>query len=135
MNIIHDLYDNDSLDCLMTRAYIIYQVVGQSDRTHIEDGRTQEVKEITMHANGHTTVWGTPISVGRAPDGQGWYQQLKAWWAAQQAARHDATLATLSARWNARREVVTPFRAEAAPEMAAAHRTLSVATMLYGLAC
>ena len=83
-----------------------------------------------MRAHGHTTVWGTPIGVGRATDGQGWYQQLKAW----RAARHDATLATLSARWDARREVVTPFREEAAPEMAAAHRTLSVATMLYGLA-
>jgi len=88
-----------------------------------------------MHANGQTTVWGTPVSVGRATDGQGWSQQLKAWWAAHQAARHDAKLATLRARWDARREVVTPFRAEAAPEMAAAHRTLSVATMLYGLAC
>jgi hypothetical protein len=84
-----------------------------------------------MRAHGQTTVWGTPIRVGRATNSQGWYQQLKAWW----AARREAKLATLSARWDARREVVTPFRAEAAPEMAAAHSTLSVATMLYGLAC
>jgi hypothetical protein len=88
-----------------------------------------------MRAHGQTTVWGTPIGVGRAPDGQGWSQQLKAWWAAHQAAHRDAKLATLSAGWDARREVVTPCRAEATPEMAAAHRTLSVATMLYGLAC
>jgi hypothetical protein len=88
-----------------------------------------------MHTHGQTTVWGTPSGVGRATDAQGWYQQLKAWWAAHQAARHDATLATLRAGWDARREVVTPFHAEAVPEMAAAHRTLSVATMLYGLAC
>jgi hypothetical protein len=90
-------------------------------------------KEMIMRAQGQTTVWGTPIGVGRAIDAKGWYQQLKAWRAACQAARHDATLATLSARWDARRDVVTPFRAEAAPEMAAAHRTRSVATMLYGL--
>jgi hypothetical protein len=83
-------------------------------------------KEMSMRAHGQTTVWGTPIGVGRATDGQGWYQQLKAWWAARQAARHDATLAPLSARWDARREVVTLCRAEAAPEMAAAHRTLAV---------
>jgi hypothetical protein len=75
-----------------------------------------------------------PIGVGRATDAKGWYQQLKAWWVAHKAARHDATLATLSARWDARREVVTPFRAEAAPEMAAAQRALSVATIIYGLA-
>jgi hypothetical protein len=87
-----------------------------------------------MRAQGQTTVWGTPIGVGRARDAKGWYQQLKAWRAARQAARHDATLATLSARWNARHEVVTPFRAETAPDMAAAHHAISVATMLYGLA-
>jgi len=87
-----------------------------------------------MHATGQTTVWGTPIGIGRAIDGKGWYQQLTAWWAAHKAARHDAKLATLRARWDAKREAVTPFRAEAAPEMAAAQHTFSVATMLYGLA-
>ena len=87
-----------------------------------------------MRAYGHASVWRMHIGVGRATGGKGWSQQLKAWWVAHKAARHDATLATLSARWDARREVVTPLRAEAAPEMAAAHRTLSVATMLYGLA-
>jgi hypothetical protein len=101
---------------------------------HHENSRTQEVKEITMHANGHTTVWGTHLGVGRATDTKSWYQQIRDRWTAYKAARHDATLATLSACWDARREVVTLFRAEAAPEMAAAHRTLSVATMLYGLA-
>ena len=87
-----------------------------------------------MHATGHTTVWGTYIGVSRATDGKGWYQQLKEWWAAHKAARHDTRLATLRARWDARREAVTPHSAEAAPEMAAAQHTLSVATMLYGLA-
>ena len=87
-----------------------------------------------MRAYGHASVWKTHIGVGRATDAKGWYQQLKAWWVAYKAARHDATLATLSARWDARREVVTPFRAEAAPEMTAVQHSLSVATMFYGLA-
>jgi hypothetical protein len=91
-------------------------------------------KEITMYANGHTTVWGTPIGVSRATDTQSWYQQIRDRWTAYNAARHDAKLATLRARWDARCEAVTPFRAEAAPEMAAAQHTLSVATMFYGLA-
>jgi hypothetical protein len=100
----------------------------------IKDGTTQAVKEITMHANGHITVWGTHISVSRARDTKSWYQQIRARWTAYKAARYDAKLATIRARWDARREAVTPFRAEAAPEMAAAQHTLSVATMLYGLA-
>jgi hypothetical protein len=132
MNSIHDVHDHNSFHYLSILSYIRHQAVGRLDRILHNVGARK--KEMIMRAHGHTTVWGTPIGVSRATDGKRWYQQLTEWWAAHKAARHDATLATLSARWDARREVVTPFRAEAAPEMAAAHRTLSVATMLYGLA-
>jgi hypothetical protein len=81
-----------------------------------------------MRAHGQTTVWGTPIGVGRSPDGQGWYQQLKAWWAAHQAACHDATLAMLSARWDARREAVRPLHADAAIDMVASTHACSTTT-------
>jgi hypothetical protein len=91
-------------------------------------------KEMIMRAHGYTTVWGTHLGIGHGTEAQSWYQQIRDQWTAYKAARHDATLATLSARWDARREVVTPFRAEAAPEMAAAQRALSVATIIYGLA-
>jgi hypothetical protein len=33
MKIIHDLYDNNSLDYSMITAYIMYQAVGRTDRT------------------------------------------------------------------------------------------------------
>jgi hypothetical protein len=126
MNIIHDLYDNDSLDYSMITTYILYQAVGRSYRT-------EEKKEIIMHTNEHTTVWGTHIGLGRARDTKSWYQQLRDRWAAHKAARQQASLEALHRCWDAKREAVTPHRAEAAPEMAAAYHAISVATMLYGL--
>ena len=84
-------------------------------------------------APGHVLVWGTQAGTGRASDANGWYQQLKAWWAAHNAARRQARLAALDAWWDGQHEAVRPLRAEAAPEMAAAQGALTVATMLYGL--
>jgi hypothetical protein len=98
-----------------------------------ERGNTQETKEMIMRAEGQTTDWRTHIGVGRATDSKGWYQQLNAWWAAYHAARQETKLAALNARWDAKHEAVTPCRAEAAPEMAAAHHAISIAMMLQGL--
>jgi hypothetical protein len=99
----------------------------------IEDGSTQAVKEITMHATGHTTVWGTHIGVGRVTDSKGWYQQLKAWWAARKAARQEAELASLTARWNAKREAVRSLHAHAAIDMVASIHACSTTTALSSL--
>jgi hypothetical protein len=131
MNIIHDFHDIYSLDCLISAAYIIYQAVGWSNRT--PEKMAARKKEITMHANGHTTVWGTHLGVSRATDGKGWYQQLKEWWAAHKAARHDTRLATLRGRWDARREAVHPLHADAAIDMVASTHTFSTTTALCDL--
>jgi hypothetical protein len=85
-------------------------------------------KEIMMHTNSHTTGWGTHIGVGRARDTKSWYQQLRDQWTAYKAARHDATLATLTARWDARREAVRPLHAEAAIDMVASTHACSTTT-------
>ncbi len=85
-----------------------------------------------MPAHGHPTVVGIPIS--RAGDTQGWSQQLRSWWTSHKTARHAAHLAALRTRWDATREAVTPYRADAAPEMAAVRGARSVAILLYSLA-
>ena len=87
-----------------------------------------------MHANGHTSVWGTHIGVGRARDVKGRYHELKDWWLAHKAARHEARLATLKARWNARREVVHPLHADAALDLVASTHAFSTTTALCDLA-
>jgi len=86
-----------------------------------------------MHANGHTTVWGTHSGVSRATDGKGWYQQLTEWWVAHRAARRDAKLAILRARWDARREAVRPLHADAAIDMVASTHACSTTTAFYDL--
>jgi hypothetical protein len=71
-----------------------------------------------MPAHGHTTVWGTHIGVGRATDANGWYAQLKTWWAAHKTARDGARLSTLKAHWDGRREAIRALRADAAIDLA-----------------
>ena len=86
-----------------------------------------------MHANGHTTVWGTHSGIGRASDAKSWYQQLKAWWAGHQAARRATNLANLNACWDARREAVRLQHADAAVDMLAPAHACSTATALCDL--
>ncbi|HXH14083.1 MAG TPA: hypothetical protein VNP04_30500 [Alphaproteobacteria bacterium] len=83
-----------------------------------------------MRAHGHTTTWSTHI--GRARDTKGWYDHLLEWWTARKALRDEAKLAAIAARWDAKREALTPLHADAAPEMAVAHGSLSARTVVYG---
>jgi hypothetical protein len=94
---------------------------------------TTVAKEIMMHTHAQTTIWDTPSGISRAREAKSWYYQLRDWWTAHAAARQQAKRDALHRRWNAEREMVTSCRAEAAPEMAAAHHAIAVATMLYGL--
>jgi hypothetical protein len=90
-------------------------------------------KEMIMRAQGQTPVWGTPIGIGRTTDGQSWYQQVHAWWATHKATRQEATLATLRAHWDARREAVRPLHAAAAIDMVASTHAFSTTTALCNL--
>jgi hypothetical protein len=81
-----------------------------------------------MRAQGHSLVWETPAGEGRASDANGCYQRLKAWWAAQKAARRQAQMAALEACWDATHERVRPLPAEATAQGA-----LTMVSMLYGL--
>jgi hypothetical protein len=94
---------------------------------------TTVAKEIMMHTNAQTTVWGTPTGIGRARDPKSWYQQLRDWWTAHTTARQQGKREALYRCWDATRGAVTSPRAEAALDMAAAHSAHSVAMLLYGL--
>src|SRR5215475_3934576 len=93
----------------------------------------KDIKEMNGRSRGHAIIWGAHIGVGRPRDGTGLYQQLRDWWIAHKAARQEAKLASLSACWNAEREVYKPLRAEAALEMAIARSAVSLSTQPYSL--
>ena len=97
-----------------------------------EDGMSK--KEVVMSAHGHTTVWGTHLGIGRASDAKRWYQQLRDWWTTHRAARQDVKLATLRARWDARREALKPCRADAAVDLVASTHEGATTTALCALA-
>jgi hypothetical protein len=84
-----------------------------------------------MRAHGQTTAWETYIGVGRARAGDGWRQQLRRSWSARRDAHRRAKIAALNSYWDSQREAFRLLRADAAPELAAAQGTLSIATMLY----
>ena len=86
-----------------------------------------------MRAHGHTIVWGTHTGVGRTQDTKGWFQQLNEWWAGHQAARHEAKLAALTARWDTRREAVRLLHADAALDLVAPAHAFSTTTALCDL--
>jgi hypothetical protein len=86
-----------------------------------------------MPAQGHSTVWETHIGVSRATVGQGWYQQLKNWWAAYKAARYEAHVATLRAQWDARHEAIRSLHTDAAIDMVASAHRFSTTTALCDL--
>jgi hypothetical protein len=96
-------------------------------------GNTPEAKEMIMRAHRHASVWRIHIGVGRANDDTGWHQQLREWWAAHKAARHDAKLASLRARWDVRREAVCPLHTDAAIDMVASTHVFSTTTALCAL--
>jgi hypothetical protein len=86
-----------------------------------------------MHANGHTTVWGTHVGVSRARDPKLWYQQIRDWWTAYKAARRAAKLATFRASWDARRAAVRPLHADAAIDLVAPAHAFSITSALCDL--
>jgi hypothetical protein len=132
MKTIHDIHEDNSLVLCRMTDDILYQAVGSWNRMNGEKNPAI-LKEITMYVNGHINEWRAHSGIGHAKATKRWYEQLRDWWTAHKAARREANLASLHACWDAKREAVRAFRAEAAPEMAAARHAFSVATMLYGL--
>jgi hypothetical protein len=83
-----------------------------------------------MRGRGQASVWRTHIGVDRASDTKNWYEQIRDRWNAYKAARREAKLLTLRARWDSRREAVRPLHADAAIDMVASTHAFMLTTPL-----
>jgi hypothetical protein len=85
------------------------------------------IKEITMTVLGHSIPWGTRIGEKRITDAKGRYAPFKSWLAARKTAQQEAEHKAIEARWDAQREAVRPYRADAARDMVTPSHAHSVA--------
>ncbi len=83
-----------------------------------------------MRANGHTIVWGTHISFGKAKDRRGVFAHLVSWLTSKIEKPRRASV-VCNGTWNARREELSHLRADAALDIAAARGSFPTAMLLY----
>jgi hypothetical protein len=83
-----------------------------------------------MRGHGQASVWRTHIGPGRASTTKNWYEQIRDRWTAYKAARREAKLVTLRARWDSRHEAVRPLHADAAIDMVASTHAFTMTTPL-----
>jgi hypothetical protein len=91
------------------------------------------IKDIIMTVLGHSIPWGTRIGDRRRTDAKGWYAQFKTRLSARKTAHQEAERAAIEVRWDAQREAVRPYRADAARDMVTPSHAHSVAMALHGL--
>jgi len=86
-----------------------------------------------MRAQGHTTVWGTHVGVGRAREHPGVFERLRAWRSSRRLAKRQLALARWEARWDPEREKFRLPSTESALEHVARKAGLSLSMALYNL--
>jgi hypothetical protein len=91
------------------------------------------IKDIMMTVLGHSIPWGTRIGDRRSTDAKDGYAQCKTRLSARKTARQEAERAAIEGRWDAQREAVRPYRADAAHDMVTPLHAYSVAMALHGL--
>jgi hypothetical protein len=85
------------------------------------------IKDIMMTVLGHSIPWGTRIGDRRSTDAKDWYAQFKTWLSARKTVRQEAERAAIEVRWDAQREAVRPYRADAARDMVTPSHAHSIA--------
>jgi hypothetical protein len=91
------------------------------------------IKDIMMTVFGHSIPWGTRIGDRRSTDAKDWYVPFKIWLSARKPVRQEAERVAIEARWDAQREALRPYRADAAHDMVTPLHAYSVAMALHGL--